>query len=133
MAPMALLPDPTQPMPYTARGTKAFFKPQTETKLPKLWSKDLGVFAKDFLRFLRSTRQEDLNERAKADLAINSCDNKDVKKVVSGALKKGDSWARFLIKLKKLYPTYGTDLELIQEIERIPRLKEYRTTADIAQ
>ena len=53
--------------------------------------------------------------------------------MVSGALKKSDSWVRFLITLEKLYPTYVTDLELIQEIERIPRVKEYPTTADIAQ
>ena len=53
--------------------------------------------------------------------------------MVLGALKKSDSWVRFLIKLEKLYPTYVTALELIQEIERIPRLKEYPTTADIAQ
>ena len=77
--------------------------------------------------------QEDLNERAKVDLVINGCDNKDEKEVVSGALKKSDSWVRFLITLERLYPTYVTDLELIQEIERIPRLKEYPTTADIAQ
>ena len=51
----------------------------------------------------------------------------------TGALKKSDSWVRILIKLEKLYPTYVTDLELIEEIERIPRLKEYPTTADIAQ
>ena len=56
-----------------------------------------------------------------------------MKEVVSGALKKSDSWVRFLITLEKLYPTYVTDLELIQEIERIPRLKEYPTAADIAQ
>ena len=85
------------------------------------------------IRTRRSTGQEDLNERAKADLVINGCDNKDVKEVVLGALKKGDSWVRFLITLEKLYPTYVTELELIQEIERIPRLKEYPTTADIAQ
>ena len=133
LAPMALLPDPTQPVPHTGRGTKAFFKPQTETKLPKFSGRDLNVYAEDFLRFLRSTGQEDLNERAKADLVISGCDNKDVKAVVSGALKKSDSWVRFLITLEKLYPTYVTDLELIQEIERIPRLKEYPTTADIAQ
>ena len=133
LAPMALLPDPTQPVPHTGRGTKAFFKPQTETKLPKFSGRDLDVYAEDFLRFLRSTGQEDLNERAKADLVINGCDNKDVKEVVSGALKKSVSWVRFLITLQKLYPTYVTDLELIQEIERIPRLKEYPTTADIAQ
>ena len=130
---MAVLPDPTQPVPHTGRGTKAFFKPQTETKLPKLSGRDLDVYAEDFLRFLRSTGQEDLNERAKADLVINSCDNKDVKWVVSGALKKGDAWVRFLITLEKLYLTYVTDLELIQEIGRIPRLKEYPTTTDIAQ
>ena len=53
--------------------------------------------------------------------------------MVLGALKKSDSWVRFLITLEKLYPTSLTDLELIQEIERIPRLKEYPTTADIAQ
>ena len=50
-----------------------------------------------------------------------------------GALRKSDSWVRFLITLEKLYPTYVTDLELIQEIECIPRLKGYPTTADIAQ
>ena len=133
LAPMALLPDPTQPFPNTGRGTKAFFKPQTEIKLPKFSGKDLDVYAEDSLKFLRSTGQEDLNERAKADLVINSCDNKDVKEVVLGALKKSDSWVRFLITLEKLYPTYGTDLELIQEIERIPGLKECPTTADIAQ
>ena len=130
---MALLSDPTQPVPHTGRGTKAFFKPQTESKLPRFLGRDLDVYAEDFLRFLRSTGQEDLNERAKADLAINGCDNKDVKEVVSGALKKRDSWVRFLITLKKLYPTYVCDLELIQDIEPIPRLKEYPTTADIAQ
>ena len=86
-----------------------------------------------FLRFFRSTEQEDLNERAKADLVINGCDNKDVKEVVSGALKKSDSWVGFLITLEKLQPPYVTDLELIQGIELIPRLKEYPTTADIAQ
>ena len=133
LAPMALLPDPTQPVPHTGRGTKAFFRPQNETKLPKFSGRDLDVYAEDFLRFLRSTGQEDLNERAKADLVINGCDNKDVKELVSGALKKSDSWVRFLITLEKLYPTYVTNLELIQEIERIPRLKEYPTTADIAQ
>ena len=133
LAPMALLPDPTQPVPHTGRETKAFFKPQTETKLPKFSGRDLDVYAEDFLRFLRSTGQEDLNERAKADLVINGCDNKDVEEVISGALKKSHSWVRFLITLEKLYPTYVTDLELIQEIERIPRLKEYPTTADIAQ
>ena len=53
--------------------------------------------------------------------------------MVSGALKKSDSWVRFLITLEKLYSTYVTVLELIQEIERIPRLKEYPTAADIAQ
>ena len=34
---------------------------------------------------------------------------------------------------EKLYPSYDTDIEIIQEIERIPRLKEYPTTADIPQ
>ena len=133
LAPMALLPDPTEPVPHTGRGTKAFFKPQTETKLPKFLGKDLDVYAEDFLGFLRWTGQEDLNKRAKAHLVINSCDSNDVKEVVLGALKKSDSWARFLITLEKLYPTYVTDLELIQEIERFPRLKEYPTTADRAQ
>ena len=133
LVPMALLPDPTQPVPHTGRGTKAFFKPQTETKLLKFSGKDLDVYAEDVLRFLRSTGQEDLNERAKADLLINGCDNKDVKEVVSGALKESDSWVRFLITLEKLYSTYVTDLDLILEIEHIPRLKEYPTTADIAQ
>ena len=88
LAPMALLPDPTQPVPHTGRGTKAFFKPQTETQLPKFSGKDLDVYGEDFLRFLRSTGQEDFNERAKALLVINGCDNKDVKELVSGALKK---------------------------------------------
>ena len=133
LAPMALLPDATQPVPHTGRGTKAFFKPLTETKLRKFLGRDLDVYAEDFLRFLRSTGQEDLNKRTKADLVINGCDYKDVKAVVSGALKKSDCWVRFLITLEKLYPTYVTDLELIQEIERIPRLKEYPTTADITQ
>ena len=73
LAPMALLPDPIQPVPHTGRGTKAFFKPQTETKLPKFSGRDLDVYAEDFLRFLRSTGQEILN---KADLVINGCDNK---------------------------------------------------------
>ena len=100
---MALLQDPTQLVPHTGRGTKAFFKPQTETKLPKFSGRDLDVYAEFFLRFLRSTGQEDLNERAKADLVINGCDNKDVKEVVSGALKKSGSWVRFLITLEKLY------------------------------
>ena len=130
---MALLPDPTQPVPHTGRGTKAFFKSQTETKLPKFSGRDLDIYAEDFLRFLRSTGQEDLNKRAKADLVINGCEDKDMKEVVSGALRKSDSWVRFLITLEKLYPTYVTDLELIPEIERIPRLKEYPTTADVAQ
>ena len=133
LAPMALLPHPTQPVPHTGRGTKAFLKPQTETKLPKFSGGDLDVYAEDFLRFLRSAGQEDLNERAKADLVINGCDNKDVKEVVSGALKKSDSWVGFLIKIEKLYRTYVRDLELVQEIESIPRLKDYPTTADIAQ
>ena len=53
--------------------------------------------------------------------------------MVSGALKKSDSWVTFLITLEKLYPTYVTNLEVIQEIECIPPLKEYPTTADIAQ
>ena len=56
-----------------------------------------------------------------------------MKEVVSGALKKSGSWVRFLITLEKLYPTYVTNLELFQQIERIPRLKEYPTTAEIAQ
>ena len=110
LAPMALLPDPTQPVPHTGRGTKAFFKPQTETKLPKFLCRDLDVYAEDILRFLRSTGQEDLNERAKADLVINGCDNKDVNEVVWGALKKSDSSVRFLITLERLYPTYVTHL-----------------------
>ena len=107
-------------MPHTGRGTKAFFKPQTENKLPKFSGRDLDVYAEDFLRFLRSTGQEDLNERAKSDLVINGCDNKDVKKVVSGALKKSDSWVRFLITLEKLSPTYVTDLELVLKPVRLP-------------
>ena len=133
LAPMALLPDPSQPVQHTGRGTKPFFKPQTETKLPKFSGKDLDVYAEDFLRFLRSRGQEDLNERARSDLVINGCDNKDVKEVVSGALKNGNSLVRFLITLETLYLTYVSNLELIQEMERIPRLKEYPTTADIAQ
>ena len=104
LAPMSLLSDPTQPVPHTGRGTKAFFKPQTEIKLPKFSGRDLDVYAEDILRFLRSTGQEDLNKRAKADLVINGCDNKDVKEVVSGALKKSDSWVRFLITLEKALP-----------------------------
>ena len=133
LAPMALLPDPTQPVPHTGRGTKPFFKPRTGTKLPKFSGRDLDVYAEDFLGFLRSTGEEDLNERAKADLVINGSDNKDMKEVVSGALKKSDSWVRFLIMLETLHPTYVTDLELNQEMERSPGLKEYPTTADIAQ
>ena len=133
LAPMGLLSDLTQPVPHTRKETKAFFKPQTETKLPQFSGRDLDVCAEDFLRFLGSTGQEDLNERAKADLVIHGCNNKDVKEVVSGALKKSDSWVRFLITLEKLYPTYITNLELIQEIECIPPLKEYPTTANIAQ
>ena len=124
LAPMALLPDPTQPVPHTSRGTKASFKPQTETKLPKFLGKDLNVYAEDFLRFLRSTGHENLNERAKADLVINGCDKKEVKEVVSGALKKTESLIRLLITFEKLYHTYVTNLELIQETECIPQLKE---------
>ena len=105
LAPMALLPDPSQPVPHTGRGTKAFFKPQTDTKIPKFFGRDLDVYAEDFLSLLSSTGQNDLNKRSKADLVVNGCDNKDVKEVVSGALKKSDSWVRFLITLEKLYPT----------------------------
>ena len=133
LAPMALLPKPTQPLPRTGGRTKAFLKPQTETKLPVFTGRGLDVYAEDFLGFLRSTSQEDLNERAKAVLVINGCDTKDVREVVSGAVKKIESWVRFLITLEKLYPSYVTDVELIQQIERIPRLKEYPTTADVAQ
>ena len=49
-----------------------------------------------------STGQADLNVRATVDLIINGCDNKDVKEVVLGVLKKGDSPVRFLITLVKL-------------------------------
>ena len=77
LAPMALLPDPTKTLPHTGIGTKAFFKPQTETKLPKFSGKDHNVYGEYFLKFLRSTGQEDLNKLAKADLVINGCDNKD--------------------------------------------------------
>ena len=115
------------------RGSKAFFKPQTETKLAKFTGRDLDVYAESFLRFLWSTRQEDLDERAKVDLVINGCGNQDMKEVVSVALKQSDAWVRFLITLEKLYPCYVTDLELIQEIKCIRRMKEYPTTADIAQ
>ena len=45
LAPMALLLDPTQPVPHTGRRTKAFFKPQTETKLPRFSGRDLHVYA----------------------------------------------------------------------------------------
>ena len=132
-APMALLPNPKQPVPHSGRGTEAFFEPQTETTLPKFSGKDLDVYVEDFFRFLKSTGHEDLTERAKADLVINGCDNKDVKEEVSGPLKKSDSLVRCLITLQKLYPTHVTYLEHIQEIECIPRLKEYPTTADIVQ
>ena len=88
LAPITLLTDPSQPVPRTGGGTKAFFKPQTKTKLPNFLGTELDVYAEDFLGFLRSKAQEDLNERAKADLVINACDNKDVKEVVLGALKK---------------------------------------------
>ena len=92
-------------MPQTGGGTKAIFKPETEIEPPTFSGKDLDVYAEDFLRFLRSTGQEDLNERAKGDLVINSCDSKNAKEVVLGALKKGDYWVRFLITLEKLYPS----------------------------
>ena len=88
LAPMVLLPDPTQPVPHAGRGTKAFFKPQTETKVPKFSGKDLDVYAEDFLRFFRLTGQEDLNKPAKADLVINGCNNKDVKEVVFGGAQE---------------------------------------------
>ena len=50
--------------------------------------KELVVYVEDFLRVLRSTGQEHLNEGAKADLLINRCPNKDVKEVVSDTLKR---------------------------------------------
>ena len=63
--------------------------------------KELVVYVEDFLRVLRSTGQEDLNERAKADLLINRCANKDLKEVALETLKKSHLWLRFLITLKK--------------------------------
>ena len=67
------------------------------------------------------------------DLVIKGCDNKDVKEVVSGALKKRDSWVSILITLEKVYPSYIPDLELPPHLELIPGLRNTRKPGDIAQ
>ena len=85
--------------------------------LPEFTGKDLSKFAENFGRFLRMTGQTRASGRVKCDVLLQCCKTKYLEKQVKQIVTKSATFADVLVALKRLYPTYETDLSIRAEIQ----------------
>ena len=86
-------------------------------------------WAEEFSEFLLLTGQQHADVRTKCTLIKKSCKKKFLQRQVKTAIRKSPSWGDFLKRLERMYPVYETELSVRTEIEELPPLPEFPTSA----
>ena len=114
-------------------GTKGTAKGKLEIPLPVFTGKRLNLYARDFVRYLRMTGQKAADGMTRADLIVTSCKNEWLEGVVDDILTTSESWVHFLKHLESASPYSETDASIRGALEKVQKLKELRTPADVRQ
>ena len=114
-------------------GTKGTAKGKPEIPLPVFTGKRLDLYARDFVRYLRMTGQKAADEMTRADLIVTGCKNEWLRGVVDDILTTSESWVHFLKQLESAFPHFETDASIRGALEKVQKLKELPTPADVLQ
>ena len=138
LAPLAITPP--SPPPYGSggtgglgRGTKAIATVNLQMELPEFDPKNLPEWAEEFSEFLLLSGQQHADVKTKCTLIKKSCKKKFLRRRVKTAITKSSSWGDFLKRLEQVYAVYETDLSVRTEIEELPPLPKFPTTARISE
>ena len=91
----------------------------------------LDLYARDFMMYLRMTRQKAADEMTRADLIVTGCKNEWLRGVVDDILTTWESWVHFVKQLESALPHFETDASIRGALENMQKLKELPTTADV--
>ena len=105
-----------------SQGAKAITTPKIVVNLPEFTGKDLSGFAENFGRFLRMTGQTHASGRVKCDPLLQCCKTKYLGKQIKQNMPKSATFAIVLVALERKYMTYGTDLSIRAEIQKLAML-----------
>ena len=114
-------------------GTKGTAKGKLEIPLPVFTGKRLDLYARDFVRYLRMTGQKAADEMTRADLIVTGCKNEWLRGVVDDILTTSESWVHFLKQVESAFPHFETDASIRGALEKVQKLKEIPTPADVRQ
>ena len=112
-------------------GTKGTAKGKLEIPLPVFTGKRLDLYARDFVRYLRMTGQKAADEMTRADLIVTGCKNEWLRGVVDDILTTSESWVHFLKQVESAFPHFETDESIRGALEKVQKLKELPTPADV--
>ena len=79
------------------------------------------------------TGQFHVDMATKCSLLKNSCIKKLLQKQVKQIVKTRSTWAEVLQRLEKTFPVYETDLSVHTQIEEVPMLPEYSSSAGVSE
>ena len=114
-------------------GTRGTAKGKLEIPLPVFTGKRLDLYARDFLRYLRMKGQKAADEMTRADLIVTGCKNEWLRGVVDDILATSESWVHFLKQVESAFPHFETDASIRGALEKVQKLKELPTPADVRQ
>ena len=90
-------------------------------------------WTEEFAEFLLLTGQSHVDMATKCSLLKRSCKKKFLQKQVKHTLKTCSTSSEVLQKLEKTFPGYKTDLSVRTQIEELPMLPEFPSTAQISE
>ena len=114
-------------------GTKGTAKGKLEIHLRVFTGKRLDLYVRDFVRYLRMTGQKAADEMARADLIVTGCKNEWLRGVVDDILTTSETWVHLLKQLESAFPHFQTDASIRGALEKVQKLKELPTPADVRQ
>ena len=115
------------------RGTKAIATANLQIELPEFDPKNLPEWAEEFSEFFLLTSQQPADVHTKCTLIKKSCKKQFLQRQVKTAVRRMSNWGDFLKRLEQMFPVYKTDLSVRTEIEELPPLSEFPTSARISE
>ena len=134
LAPLAgVSPSPSGLTPGGGKMGRPIAQANIQLELPEYDPKNLPKWAEEFAEFLLLTGQAHVDVATKCSLLKRSCKKKFLQKQVKQIVKTCSIWVEVLQRLEKTFPVYETDLSVRTQIEELPMLPEFPSTARISE
>ena len=134
LAPLAgVSPSPSGLTPGGGKMGRPIAQANIKLELPEFDPKNLFEWAEEFAEFLLLTGPSHVDVATKCSLLKRSCKKKFLQKQVKQIVKTCSTWVEVLQRLEKTFPVYETDLSVRTQIEELPMLPEFPSSARVSE